>query len=121
MALLNWPDFLERVDNNKVLALELAQDLLQAQVMRLERLETALSTREHKAVEQASHAFRGLLAPYGPVPLLSALKALEESARGKTLTSWELPAEIREFLLVLRDEVTVEVAKLEEELKSFEG
>ncbi len=120
MALLNWPDFLERLDQNKVLALELAQDLLKAQQMRLQRLEDALSAQDFKAVEQSSHAFRGLLAPYGPTPILLDLKKIEEAARSKSLVDWQLPDHLRSLLSGFAGEVEQEIAKLEEEFKKFD-
>ncbi len=120
MALLNWPDFLERLDHNKVLALELAEDLLKAQTVRLERLQTALDAKDMKGVEQASHAFRGLLAPYGPVPLLQELKTIEEAARAKTLVDWTLPNQIQKLLEVFKVEVAQEVQNVKEELKEFD-
>lgn len=109
MALLNWSGFLERVEHNKSLALELGQDLLVAIGVRLKKLEEAITSKDHKQIEHASHALRGLLSPYGPLDLLAAIKSVEEKARAKTLAIDSVPSEILFYLETLKKEVTHEV------------
>lgn len=115
MNLLDWSGFLERVDHNKALALELAEDLLKASEVRTGNLEAAFTSNDQKLVEQAAHALRGLLAPYGASLLLVALKAIEEKARARALTDQVLAPEIRQMVDKLRFEVSNEVVRLRSE------
>ncbi len=113
MALLNWEMFLERVERNEKLALELACDLLLSLDSRVELLELAMERVEIKRIEQSSHALRGLIALYGGGELLLRLKEIEEaSRRGDSLYS-TLPVEIRGMIGQLKSEVTAQIQILE--------
>lgn len=114
MPLLNWEDFLERVDNNKSLALELAVNLLTAMDDRLRNVEAAFQVPDMKKVEQSSHALRGLLAPYGAAELLKALKSIEEQARHGTLELRQLPQDIYFMHSTLKSEVALKVEEMSE-------
>ena len=115
MNLLDWSGFLERVDHNQALALELAEDLLSASEVRTGKLEVAFNSKDQKLIEQAAHALRGLLAPYGARVLLSELKAIEENARSLSVSNGSLSPEIRRMIDILRSEVSAEVARLRAE------
>lgn len=118
MPLLNWSGFLERVEHNEVLALELGQDLLVAVDVRRNKLVDAMASKDQKQIEHAAHALRGLLSPYGPIALLGAIKSVEEGARAKTLDRDKVPSEIIDQIEVLKQEVAIEVEKLLAVVKS---
>ena len=105
MNLLDWDQFMERVERNEALALELAQDLLLCIDGRLETLAFAFEQAELKPIEHAAHALRGLVSPYGGQDLLVILKAIEEQARANNLSYTALPLEISKMVDQLKDEV----------------
>ena len=113
MALLDWEMFLERVERNEKLALELAHDLILCLDGRIETLGYAISQAEIKKVEQAAHALRGLVAPYGGRELLVILKEIEEKARGGVVDFTALPLEIGKMAMALKDEVESKISSIE--------
>lgn len=112
MNLLDWDQFMERVEQNEALALELAEDLLLCIDGRLEALVIASERAELKPIEHAAHALRGLVSSYGGQELLVILKAIEEQARSSQLTYTALPVEISKMVDQLKAEV-------ETKLRSF--
>jgi hypothetical protein len=109
MALIDWNGFLERLEHNQALALELTQDLLTAVSARAIKLSAAIDSKDQKLIEHSAHALRGLLSPYGPLELLSAIRALEDSAKDRTLIISEVPAEITAMIDVLKHEIRSEL------------
>ena len=105
MNLLDWDQFMERVEQNEALALELAEDLLYSIDGRLETLAFAFDQNEIRTIEHAAHALRGLVAPYGGKELLVILKSIEEQARARNLSYTALPLEICKMVDQLKSEV----------------
>ncbi|MBC7659631.1 MAG: hypothetical protein H7249_07975 [Chitinophagaceae bacterium] len=116
MALLDWDMFLERVERNEALALELAHDLLLTLDERIEALAYAISLGEFKAIERNAHSLRGLIAPYGGLELLDLLKLIEEQARALVLECSALPLEISGMGIALKRELTEKVDSIEKSL-----
>ncbi len=115
MTLLNWTGFLDRLEHNQALALELATDLLSAVDVRTYKLSAAIVAKDQKLIEQSAHALRGLLSPYGPTLLLLAIKSIEESARGLTLSLETIPVEITTMITDLKSEVQIEISAMQSE------
>ncbi|MES2744934.1 MAG: hypothetical protein V4655_05885 [Bdellovibrionota bacterium] len=115
MTLLNWTGFLERLEHNQALALELATDLLSAIDVRTYKLSASIDAKDQKLIEQSSHALRGLLSPYGPTLLLLELKSIEESARSRTFYLETIPVEIISMITDLKSDVQIEVSALQNE------
>lgn len=111
MSLLDWDQFLERVERNECLAFELAEDLLLSIDGRVNKLSDAFASMLPKPIEQAAHALRGLVSPYGGRELLAELKTIEESARSGAILHQSLPLEISRMVNGLKTELNV---KLEE-------
>jgi len=117
MALLNWDLFLERVEGNESLALELAYDLLLCVDSYLENLEYAIAGSYRKQIEHSAHALRGLIAPYGGVELTEELKMIEEEARaGEAPTFVEIPLIIRTMVIELKAELRAKLANFQPKL-----
>jgi hypothetical protein len=111
MPLLDWDQFLERVERNECLALELAEDLLLGIDGRVSKLSDAIGSMLPKAVEQAAHALRGLVSPYGGRELLAELKRMEETARSGVILYASLPLEINRLVTGLKSELSMKLAE----------
>ncbi|RZA15867.1 MAG: hypothetical protein EOP10_25615 [Proteobacteria bacterium] len=113
MALLEWDQFLERVEHNESLALELANDLLLGLDGRVDALEFSIAQGLPKGVELAAHSLRGLLAPYGSRELLLILKGIEEQARAGKIELSALPIEIGLMVNELKNELALKISSIE--------
>lgn len=111
MSLLDWDQFLERVERNEALAFELAEDLLQSIDGRVAKLSDACLSMLPKSIEQTAHALRGLVAPYGGRELLAELKLIEENARHGAILYQSLPSEISLMVSGLKTELNIKLEK----------
>ncbi len=111
MAQLDWERFLERLERNEALALELATDLYNVIDARFLQVDEAIRSRELPRIIKTTHAFRGLLAPYGAPEILLYLKRTEEDARGGLLPPETLPEEVGRWIRDLKGELAEKIER----------
>jgi HPt (histidine-containing phosphotransfer) domain-containing protein len=115
MGYLQWNNFLMRLDDNRELACELAQDFLSSVEERWEAYDQAMQSLQPKDIEQTAHALRGLLAPYGGEEGLQILKRVEEKARGGHSDAHAEQSNLRHILNGLKSEIQVELGRVRDE------
>lgn len=116
MGHLQWNHFLERLDDNRDLARELAKDFLSSVEERWSAYDLATRSSQPKRIEQTAHALRGLLAPYGGEAGMQILKRVEEAARqGHVDCEYERNS-LRYILDQMKFEIRAELGRYNEEL-----
>ncbi len=118
MGHLQWNDFLERLDDNRDLARELAKDFLSSVEERWNAYDLASRSSQPKRIEQAAHALRGLLAPYGGEAGMRILKRVEEAARLGLIDCETERQSLRSILDQMKYEIRAELNRFSGEVLS---